>query len=43
MLSCRVAEFDKCLESEVIDLEFLREQSYRGDSGVVCCVVVSIR
>jgi len=26
----RVAEFDKSLGSEVIDLEFLREQSYRG-------------
>eukprot|EP00090_Calanus_glacialis_P008736 TRINITY_DN17098_c0_g1_i1.p1 TRINITY_DN17098_c0_g1~~TRINITY_DN17098_c0_g1_i1.p1 ORF type:complete len:393 (-),score=158.68 TRINITY_DN17098_c0_g1_i1:174-1352(-) len=26
----RVAEFDSCLNSEVVDLEFLREQSYRG-------------
>ena len=25
-----MAEFDSCLDSEVIDLEFLREQSYRG-------------
>lgn len=26
----RVAEFDACLASDVIDLEFLREQCYRG-------------
>jgi len=26
----RVEEFDKCLESEVINLEFLKEQCYRG-------------
>jgi len=26
----RVAQFDKCLGSEVIDLQVLREQSYRG-------------
>ena len=29
-MCCRVAEFDSCLNSEVVDLEFLREQSYRG-------------
>ena len=28
----RVEEFDKCLESEVINLEFLREQCYRGNT-----------
>jgi len=26
----RLAQFDQCLDNDVIDMEFLREQCYRG-------------